>query len=71
MGGGPDGWGLDTDPYGPAGARNATAGRSSLDGADLDLLAIQLTAPLDGPRLLYVSSDAQARRSREAWARPC
>ncbi|MBV7248467.1 MULTISPECIES: TetR/AcrR family transcriptional regulator [Streptomyces] len=30
----------------------------SLDGADLDLLAIQLTAALDGPLLLYLSADA-------------
>ncbi|MGW1034090.1 TetR/AcrR family transcriptional regulator [Streptomyces antibioticus] len=30
----------------------------SLDGADLDLLAIQLTAALDGPLLLYLSTDA-------------
>ncbi|SMF73749.1 TetR/AcrR family transcriptional regulator [Streptomyces sp. Amel2xC10] len=30
----------------------------SLDGANLDLLAIQLTAALDGPLLLYLSADA-------------
>ncbi|MFJ8847309.1 TetR/AcrR family transcriptional regulator [Streptomyces cyaneofuscatus] len=30
----------------------------SLDGANLDLLAIQLTAALDGPLLLYLSTDA-------------
>ena len=29
----------------------------SLDGADLDVLATQLTAALDGPLLLYLSSD--------------
>ncbi|SFO83802.1 TetR/AcrR family transcriptional regulator [Amycolatopsis rubida] len=29
----------------------------SLDGADLDLLAMQLTAALDGPLLLYLSAD--------------
>ncbi|MFF6906067.1 TetR/AcrR family transcriptional regulator [Streptomyces sp. NPDC012389] len=29
----------------------------SLDGAHLDLLAIQLTAALDGPLLLYLSAD--------------
>ncbi|MFJ8861987.1 TetR/AcrR family transcriptional regulator [Streptomyces sp. NPDC102451] len=32
-----------------------------LDGADLDLLAIQLTAALDGPLLLYLSADALNR----------
>ncbi|MFD8914621.1 TetR/AcrR family transcriptional regulator [Streptomyces sp. NPDC059575] len=30
----------------------------NLDGANLDLLAIQLTAALDGPLLLYLSADA-------------
>ncbi|HEX4788355.1 MAG TPA: helix-turn-helix domain-containing protein [Actinospica sp.] len=31
-------------------------GRMRLDGADLDMLALQLTAALDGPLLLYFSS---------------
>jgi len=30
----------------------------SFDGVDVDLLAIQLTAALDGPLLLYLSADA-------------
>jgi AcrR family transcriptional regulator len=31
-------------------------GRMRLDGADLDMLAVQLTAALDGPLLLYLSA---------------
>ena len=31
-------------------------GQARLDGADLDMLAVQLTAALDGPLLLYLSS---------------
>jgi polyketide synthase 12 len=31
-------------------------GQGRLDGADLDMLAVQLTAALDGPLLLYLSS---------------
>jgi AcrR family transcriptional regulator len=31
-------------------------GRLRLDGADLDMLSVQLTAALDGPVLLYLSS---------------
>jgi AcrR family transcriptional regulator len=31
-------------------------GQMRLDGADLDMLAVQLTAALDGPLLLYVSA---------------
>jgi len=31
-------------------------GQMRLDGADLDMLAVQLTAALDGPLLLYLSA---------------
>jgi len=35
-------------------------GQLRLSGADLDVLATQLTAALDGPLLLYLSADALA-----------
>jgi hypothetical protein len=35
----------------------------SLDVADLDMLAIQLTAALDGPLLLYLSASDLHRRA--------
>ena len=47
--------------------------RSRLDGADLDMLSVQLTAALDGPVLLYLSSAdptepaETAERTARAW----
>ncbi|HEY1640685.1 MAG TPA: hypothetical protein VGG35_08365 [Streptosporangiaceae bacterium] len=32
-------------------------GQAGLPGADLDVLAVQLTAALDGPLLLYLSAE--------------
>jgi len=40
-------------------------GQLRLGAADLDVLAIQLTAALDGPLLLYLSSDALAGDAAE------
>jgi AcrR family transcriptional regulator len=48
-------------------------GQLDLDGADLDMLALQLTAALDGPLLLYVSASdltsgaPQAERFADSW----
>jgi polyketide synthase 12 len=48
-------------------------GRLRLDGADLDMLAVQLAAALDGPMLLYLSSADLAEpaetegRTARAW----
>jgi AcrR family transcriptional regulator len=47
-------------------------GQMDLDGADLDMLALQLTAALDGPLLLYLSasdlsSAPQAERIAQSW----
>jgi polyketide synthase 12 len=64
----------------PAGAQSPLSqvhirvllGQLDLGGADLDMLAVQLTAALDGPFLLYLSaSDAtavpQAERIANSW----
>jgi polyketide synthase 12 len=40
-------------------------GEMRLDGADLDVLATQLTAALDGPLLLYLSSTALSETAPE------
>jgi len=47
-------------------------GQMDLGGADLDMLALQLTAALDGPLLLYISaadltSDPQTERIAHSW----
>ena len=48
-------------------------GQARLDGADLDMLALQLTAALDGPLLLYLSSADRTepaeteQRTARAW----
>jgi AcrR family transcriptional regulator len=47
-------------------------GQMDLDGADLDMLALQLTAALDGPLLLYLSASdltsvPQAERIARSW----
>lgn len=44
-------------------------GRLNLDDADPDVLAIQLTAALDGPPLLYLSSAALAEAAPEVRER--
>jgi AcrR family transcriptional regulator len=48
-------------------------GQMNLDGADLDMLALQLTAALDGPLLLYLSASdltaapRTAERIADSW----
>jgi polyketide synthase 12 len=45
-------------------------GQMRLDGADLEMLAIQLTAALDGPLLLYLSASeptGTVERLSQAW----
>jgi hypothetical protein len=48
-------------------------GQLDLGGADLDMLAIQLTAALDGPFLLYLSASGTtaafqaAERIADSW----
>ena len=48
-------------------------GQMHLDGADLEMLAVQLTAALDGPLLLYLSAadstatPGAAERIGQAW----
>jgi AcrR family transcriptional regulator len=48
-------------------------GQMDLDGADLDMLAVQLTAALDGPLLLYLSASdlpaapQPAERIADSW----
>jgi AcrR family transcriptional regulator len=44
-------------------------GEMRLDDADLDVLAMQLTAALDGPLLLYLSSDVLADTAMQASER--
>jgi AcrR family transcriptional regulator len=41
-------------------------GQMNLDGADLDMLALQLTAALDGPLLLYLSASDLTATPRTA-----
>ena len=48
-------------------------GQMDLGGADLDMLAVQLTAALDGPLLLYLSASdltaapQAAERIADSW----
>jgi AcrR family transcriptional regulator len=49
-------------------------GQAGLDGVDLDMLTVQLAAALDGPMLLYLSSDERTdavgeldQRIGQAW----
>jgi polyketide synthase 12 len=70
---------LDGNQPVPAGARTPMSqmhirvllGQLSLGAADLDMLTVQLTAALDGPILLYLSSDEMAdavdERIGRAW----
>ena len=44
-------------------------GKMRLDEIDLDVLTMQLTAALDGPMLLYLSSDVLADNSRQVSGR--
>jgi AcrR family transcriptional regulator len=71
---------LDGSQPVPAGAQSPLSqlhirvllGQIGLAGADLDVLAVQLTAALDGPLLLYLSSDdltGAATHSAERIAR--
>jgi AcrR family transcriptional regulator len=71
---------LDGSQPVPAGAQTPISqlhirmllGQLSLTGADLDILAVQLTAALDGPLLLYLSASdltEAAARTREWMAR--
>jgi AcrR family transcriptional regulator len=71
---------LDGSQPVPAGAQTPISqlhirmllGQLSLSGADLDILAVQLTAALDGPLLLYLSASdlsEAAAQTREWMAR--
>jgi AcrR family transcriptional regulator len=71
---------LDGSQPVPAGAQTPISqlhirmllGQLSLTGADLDILAVQLTAALDGPLLLYLSASDLTRaaaQTREWMAR--
>lgn len=44
-------------------------GRCGLDAADLDILAVQLTAALDGPLLLYMAAGADPADTRQVEER--
>jgi polyketide synthase 12 len=68
---------LDGSQPVPAGAQTPLSqlhirvllGQAGLGPADLDVLAIQLTAALDGPLLLYLSTDDLAEPAGERIAR--
>ena len=67
---------LDGSQHIPAGSRTPMSqlhirvllSQMNLGPADLDMLAIQLTAALDGPLLLYLSADDLAERGRSPRA---
>ncbi len=68
---------LDGSQPVPAGAQTPLSqlhirvllGQAGLGPADLDVLAIQLTAALDGPLLLYLSADDLVGPAGRSWER--
>jgi hypothetical protein len=68
---------LDGSQPVPAGAQTPLSqlhirvllGQAGLGPADLGVLAIQLTAALDGPLLLYLSADDLAEPAGRSWER--